>query len=408
MSSMDNARPRASKLAERRRDDRSRCSQVIRQLMLLVGAGLVVAASAEPAAAADWSVQPVPLPPRPANTSLSGVSCTSTSDCVAVGVANVISTDNYIPLIEHWNGTKWSIERSPVPPLSDGGGALRDVSCASSNACVAVGSFGPTYAPLAERWNGSSWALQRPPAPVDAYEFDGVSCVSSTECVAVGSGDEPIAERWDGQRWSVQVTHLPETQATVGGLLGVSCPSHATCAAVGANDIGLCSDPYEYGSGYSDYYVPVLGLWASGHWSLRQRPNIACSMTGQVEGGNGLDAVSCTSPTACTAVGSQVYRWNGSRWSVQPTPGSNRLAGVSCTSNNACTAVGSALHTWNGDGWSVLPIPSPARATDVTLSGVSCVSPDSCVAVGSYENQATQDFPLIVSIGMGAITPSER
>jgi hypothetical protein len=98
VSSMDNARLRASKPAERRRDDRARRSQVIRQLTLLVGAGLVVAAGAQPAAAAGWSIQPVPLPAHSGDSSLSGVSCTSSNACIAVG-----SSAWNGPLAERWN-----------------------------------------------------------------------------------------------------------------------------------------------------------------------------------------------------------------------------------------------------------------------------------------------------------------
>jgi hypothetical protein len=263
---------------------------------------------------------------------------------------------------------------------------------------MAVGSFGSEEGPLAERWNGSSWSLQRPPDPDYAWDFDGVSCVSSTECVAVGGGEEPIAERWDGRQWSVQTTHFGEALSS--GLLGVSCPSRTACAAVGADDVGLCSD--DYGSDYSDYYVEVFGLWTSGRWALRPHPNIPCSGSGDDGGGDGLAAVSCTSPTACTAVGSEIYRWNGSRWSIQPGGiGTDVLSGVSCTSPDACTAVGSHIYTWNGHDWSSLPIPWPAHAAAATLNSVSCVSPDSCVAVGTYANRAGRNFPLVESLGIG-------
>lgn len=401
MHRRNTARARASMLAAAHRCDYgSRRSRVARQLMLLVGAGVVVAVGAQSAAAADWSIQPVALPQRPASTELTGVSCPSTNDCVAVGAAQVNATGNFIPLVEHWNGTSWSIERTPIPPLSEGGGALSGVSCTSSSACITAGSFGPGYGPLAERWNGSSWSLQRPPDPLDAYGFDGVSCASNTDCIAVGGGDEPLAERWDGRRWSVQTTHFSDAFSS--GLLGVSCPSSGACAAVGADDAGLCSDSYDYGSGYSDYYVEVFGLWRSGRWSLRPDPNIACSKSNDEGGGNGLAAVSCTSPAACTAVGSEIYRWNGSRWSIQPEgSGAGVLSGVSCSSPDSCTAVGSGIDTWNGNDWSSVPMPSPPHAAAATLNSVSCVSPDACVAVGTYANRAGQNFPLAESIGIG-------
>jgi len=398
----NSARARASKLAAaRRRDYGSRRSRVARQLKLLVGAGVVAAVGAQSAAAAGWSIQPVPLPQRPASTELTGVSCPSTDDCIAVGVADLNATGNYIPLVEHWNGASWSIERTPIPPLDEGGGALSSVSCTSSSACMAAGSFGPGDGPLAERWNGSSWSLQRPPDPVGAYGFDGISCASSTDCIAVGGGDKPLAERWDGRRWSVQTTHFSDALSS--GLLGVSCPSSTACAAVGADDVGLCSDSYDYGSGYSDYYLEVFGLWKAGRWSIRPHPNIACSRSGDEGGGNGMAAVSCTSPTACTAVGSEIYRWNGSHWTVQPeVVPTDVLLGVSCSASDECTAVGSGIDTWDGHDWWSVPMASPAHASATTLNSVSCVSPDTCVAVGTYANRADQNFPLAESIGISA------
>ena len=72
-----------------------------------------------------------------------------------------------------------------------------------------------------------------------------------------------------------------------------------------------------------------------------------------------LQGVSCTSATACTAVGDYVNRdgtqvtlaerWNGTSWTIQSTPNPTgaqyagwtaTLQGVSCTSATACTAVG--------------------------------------------------------------------
>jgi hypothetical protein len=66
--------------------------------------------------------------------------------------------------------------------------------------------------------------------------------------------------------------------------------------------------------------------------------------------------VSCTSATACTAVGhyqngagtrvTLAERWDGTSWTIQPTPSLSpnyfytTLSGVSCTSATACTAVG--------------------------------------------------------------------
>lgn len=124
-----------------------------------------------------------------------------------------------------------------------------------------------------------------------------------------------------------------------------------------------------------------------------------------------LVGVSCTSPKACTAVGSYnadaslVERWNGSVWKVQPTSyprtsiyAGTFLNGVSCSSSTACVAVGesntlrgfshaydtrSLAERWNGRIWSIESTPRPQLADEAFLDGVSCVATSACTTVGS-------------------------
>src|SRR5262249_2504885 len=92
-------------------------------------------------------------------------------------------------------------------------------------------------------------------------------------------------------------------------------------------------------------------------------------------------------------------RWDGSTWTVQtiPTPSgatSISLSGVSCTSATACTAVGddnifgtsvTLAERWDGKTWTIQPTPNPSGATRISLSGVSCTSATACTAVGNYQ-----------------------
>jgi hypothetical protein len=276
------------------------------------------------------------------------------------------------------------------------------VSCASTSACVAVGSLYTNSGarPLAERWDGSSWSIQRIPQLLGSDQFNGVSCVSSTDCVAVGYGQDAV--RWDGHRWGAQSLHIAGSRTMTSiGLTGVSCPSDTTCAAVGTFDV-VCD--------YYDYYdVPILGFWTFGRSSLRPYPNPDCSNSRGHRPIHVLNAVSCTSTVACTAVGTGVYRWNGRRWSIEPERIGidDELNGVSCTSTNACTAVGPDIYSWNGHAPSRVAVPRPSEAIAAWLNSVSCTSPESCVAVGSYENRPDQDSLLIESLGVRA-TPAER
>jgi hypothetical protein len=92
-------------------------------------------------------------------------------------------------------------------------------------------------------------------------------------------------------------------------------------------------------------------------------------------------------------------------WSIQriPRPKSfAQLSGVSCTSARVCIAVGSRssdprsrprrlVERWNGSRWSIQPTPNPRHTG--SLSAVSCTSAAWCIAVG-YKGQQSQD-PLV-------------
>lgn len=110
MHSRDNARARASELFGSRPRNRARRGRtrfraardrVGAQVVILFGAAVVAVGTAQPAAAEDgWSMQPAPRPPHSSDTSLYGVSCTSTRDCVAVGYSTAASTGNASPPVE--------------------------------------------------------------------------------------------------------------------------------------------------------------------------------------------------------------------------------------------------------------------------------------------------------------------
>jgi hypothetical protein len=172
------------------------------------------------------------------------VSCTSASACSAVG-SYVNSSGVEVTLAERWNGTSWSIQSTPNPTEAKGN-VLRGVSCTSSSACVAVGSDytggfpSSAYSTLAEVWNGTSWSIQSIPNPTGekGIVLSGVSCTSSSACTAVGdyvnsSGSEvTLAEVWSGTSWTIQSTPNP-SEANAAAMSGVSCTSAVLCTAVG-------------------------------------------------------------------------------------------------------------------------------------------------------------------------------
>jgi len=104
----------------------------------------------------------MPTPGRGQHSRLDGVSCATAANCLAVGTYNA----GVFGIPEHWDGSRWTIRRLPIPPGAPGEDPLvlpASVSCSSATACVTVGSN--QAANMAERWNGTTWTVQRTPDP---------------------------------------------------------------------------------------------------------------------------------------------------------------------------------------------------------------------------------------------------
>jgi hypothetical protein len=353
-----------------------------------------------------WTILPTPALAR---SELEGVSCSAPNDCTAVGTQGSPVGD--VTLAESWDGTTWTIETTVNPPGAPSpyySSVLGSVSCTSATACTAAGWFTKTVTKdvtLAEVWNGTAWTVQATPDPAGAIvtKLTGVSCSSATACIAVGSSyssasasDVTLAEKWNGTTWKLQST--PNPAGAVASTLGsVSCSSADACTAVGSFE------------GSSDLFS-LAEVWNGTAWALETTPNSATT-TGSV-----LDGVSCGSATSCTAVGfydspagalALAEAWNGHAWTIQATPNPpgpaavSQLNGVSCSSATACSAVGffqnsastdlTLAEGWNGTAWSIQPTPNPADADSFpgsVLSAISCSSAAACMAVGSYTNTA--------------------
>ena len=90
-------------------------------------------------AASGWTIQAAPplSGPSGSNGQLAAVWCSSRTSCFAVGSytdgSGVVWT-----LAERWNGARWSLQKTPNPPITTSAWLSR-ISCTSLNACVAIG-----------------------------------------------------------------------------------------------------------------------------------------------------------------------------------------------------------------------------------------------------------------------------
>ncbi len=343
-----------------------------------------------------WTVHPTPDPAALLDNSLAAVSCAAADSCVAVGDYD-LANGSPVLLSEIWNGAKWTIAPVPAPAGAEVP-TMTAVSCVSAAYCVAVGFYTPAGSgqrlTLSDIWNGAKWALQPMQIPEGAAfsTLSGVSCTSPTACTAAGgddvNGSSTLVETWNGKTWEIPST--PDVPgADNNALTAVSCASGTSCSAVG--NFSLPGEPF----------MTMAESWNGTTWTLQSTPDAAGTTD------NFLTGVSCPSPGVCTASGyantssgtqTLAETLSGGTWTIiaTPNPGNgSRLLAVSCSSATACSAVGDSAVTgtdpevtlaeqWNGKSWVVQPTPnnSVGVAQDTSLAAVSCTSPAFCISAG--------------------------
>jgi hypothetical protein len=348
---------------------------------------------------------------------LFAVSCASPSFCVAVGYTNstgpTLEPDGYVSqasraLVELWNGAAWTVQSNPGAALTESG--LFGVSCISTTACIAVGSHkSGKYgnAVLTEVWNGTAWRVTPTPrAAKYGSSLQAVSCIAADACTAVGTYNAnrhvgvteplPLAERWDGRRWALQ--HPPPELERYRGkvyanntlLTGVSCLSRTFCMASGVTQRAQNGDAWgAYAVRWKGarWLRATAGLPRHGPlWGVACLSSLDCVATGQFENGV-FPAPATTQPLA--------EGWNGARWDRivlprvptppgDPTPdffddSDPALLAISCLAQFGCTAVG-AQASGNGNDAATLaqsnlatPTPPPppvfAQSVDAAVVG---------------------------------------
>jgi hypothetical protein len=159
-----------------------------------------------------WTVTPSPNVTTATNY-LATVTAAGPGDVWAVGYWGLPNSDDYLsPLYEHWDGTRWSVVGSE---LESSARFLLSAVAISSDDVVAVGSNGnfeatAIHKPLVFRWDGSWFDPFLPIPDGGDIGFLAVAAPGSADVWAVGyqtppgsSNHQTFAEHWDGNAWSV-------------------------------------------------------------------------------------------------------------------------------------------------------------------------------------------------------------
>jgi photosystem II stability/assembly factor-like uncharacterized protein len=173
-----------------------------------------------------------------------------------------------------------------------------------------------------------------------------VSCASVEACTAVGANGTILTSGDGGASWT---SRQPGTKLY--SLYSVSCPTATFCVAVGgvAFDATILLSK-NAGANWASY-VPGFDDILSGSNSpsgMATAMTLDCA-SGSLCSGGVLRGVSCPSTSFCAAVGDQgtvlTTADAGAAWTSQVAAGGSaklQLTGVSCTASRSCVAVGQA------------------------------------------------------------------
>lgn len=279
-----------------------------------------------------------------------------------------------IPLYEHFDGTKWRV--IPNPDLGDGGSVIA-LSARSGRDIWAVGTYrsnpnNPIDLPLIEHWNGSSWSMlnQSYSSTFATGGLTSVFALSANNVWMAGAqrrslndpSTQTFVEHWDGSR--VQVVASPNPVRTTSNYL-------KAITAGSANDL--------WSVGVSDTGNTLTEHWDGSQWTVVASPNITFNQG--IPNFNLLTSVSSASKsdvwaiglfnaTAASLKGALAEHWNGTQWSItslQGLPGnSQQLSAVVSPGVNDSWALGTSttnttvlplLVHWDGTGWKNVPLP---------------------------------------------------
>jgi|SRR5260221_476376 len=185
-----------------------------------------------------WNAIVSPSPGQDNN--LYGVAAISGNNAWAVGAVNNSGTSQ--TLVEHWNGTSWTVIASPSPGgYSD---VLDSVVAISAKNVWAVGysfvSNSSLPQTLIEHWNGMSWSVVPSPNAGGYNILSSVARVPGTSLLwAVGNYyssanntvQQTLIEQWNGTTWSIVPSPNPGSNNSLWGMAWV--PGTSQLWAVG-------------------------------------------------------------------------------------------------------------------------------------------------------------------------------
>jgi len=328
-----------------------------------------------------WKIVHSPNPGS-AQNNLSAIAATSATDAWVVGsFSNNQFNLGAKALIEHWNGSMWRVVASPTALLGDS--ILNGAAAISPTNAWAVGvtfteSNSDRKQPLIEHWNGSIWTIVASPTVANGAILTANTALSATDIWVVGTGNShgqtlpthTLILHWDGKGW--KAIHHPDPGSGFDVFTGV--------AAISPNDvwaIGLFSNE----NNGIEIGEELFEHWNGTSWTVIPSPHPGTQ-------GNTLSTIAAVSPNNVWTVGNTnngnsvtdvlIEQWNGTVWRTIPgqNPGteSNFLSAIVALSAHDIWTMGSSsnaasnntssqqaqplIEHWDGTSWSTVASPN--------------------------------------------------
>jgi hypothetical protein len=185
---------------------------------------------------ASWAAVPHPDLEEGA---IHAIDASGPNDVWFVGVKEAEGGAGEFALVQRWDGARISVVESPPVNLGEAS-ALWGVEVISPTDVWAVGDRGDEGAnqTLIEHWDGSAWTIVPSPNPgTDFNELSAVAAVAPDDVYAVGTYstdgvEHPLVIHWDGVSWTELRAWGPSSGMAT--LKGLTAAGPARVFAVGA------------------------------------------------------------------------------------------------------------------------------------------------------------------------------
>jgi hypothetical protein len=312
-----------------------------------------------------FKVVSTPNPDRFLFNDLFAASASSSTDIWAVGYAAI-----------HYDGTSWT--GFPVPGVGSTGSKLWGVATISPTNAWAVGSFrtSETTTGNLQHWDGTQWSVSSGD-PLARGEILGSIAAISADDIWAGMCIPSDFEHFDGTQWTFVYsggTGSPDGESCVQSISAIS--SNDVWAAGWINYSGNTSSTqiqHWDGTQWTVTPSPNVGTGSNQLFGIvALADNNVWAVGDSVAPDTGIEYPNQT----------LIEHWDGTSWVVVPSPNveynnlvrDNVLQGIVAVSPNDLWAFGwfaanpsgesgdefSLVLHWNGTSWSVVPSPNPS------------------------------------------------